>query len=60
MRIPEKVAVTGVVTQGRASNDAEEWVTQYEISYSHDGHDFVPMQDMFGDSLVSLFKENKV
>ena len=32
--------VTGVVTQGRARNDVDQWVTSYKVSYSNDGTNF--------------------
>jgi len=28
------------VTQGRARNDVEQWVTSYKVSYSNDGQNF--------------------
>lgn len=44
--------VTGVVTQGRARNDVDQWVTSYKVSYSNDGTNF-----HFVDNKKVFFKD---
>ncbi|XP_028407274.1 uncharacterized protein LOC114529904, partial [Dendronephthya gigantea] len=43
----KQIAVTAVQTQGR--NDVDEWVTQYQVSFSQDGTNFVHLMDGYGN-----------
>ncbi|XP_028412301.1 uncharacterized protein LOC114535123 [Dendronephthya gigantea] len=43
----KQIAVTAVQTQGR--NDVDEWVTQYQVSFSQDGTNFAHLMDENGN-----------
>ena len=52
MNLRKPIKVTGVVTQGRAKSDREQFVTSYKIAYSHDGNIFTTVKNTDGTDKV--------
>ncbi|KAK3611486.1 hypothetical protein CHS0354_039099 [Potamilus streckersoni] len=49
-------AFAGIITQGRA--DLPQWVTKYQVFYSNDGQNWVPVPVSYKDSTPRIFTAN--
>ncbi|KAK3611483.1 hypothetical protein CHS0354_039095 [Potamilus streckersoni] len=49
-------AFAGIITQGRA--DMPQWVTKYQVFYSNDGRNWIPVPVSYKDSTPRIFTAN--